>query len=106
MKETCPDVVAYPTHMPFRDNAVDVVLFTHILMFMNSKEEWSRTVAELRRISRKYILVEVFKCKGKQKMKPEERPLQFDFEEVRKILGIIVRKCENKKLGCYIVKKS
>lgn len=102
--ETRPDVVAYPTHLPFRDNCVDVFVFSHILMFMNRKEEWLQAIQELKRTTRQILVVEVFKCKGRAKMRPEEKPLEFEFDEVKKLLGRIVKKHEDKHgLGCFIV---
>lgn len=64
--DTRPNVVAYPTRLPFRDGVADVVLFTHILMFMNSKDEWQETIGELKRVSKRYIVLETYHVKKTQ----------------------------------------
>jgi len=68
------------------------------------KEEWLQAIQELKRTTRQILVVEVFKCKGRAKMRPEEKPLEFEFDEVKKLLGRIVKKHEDKHgLGCFIV---
>jgi tellurite methyltransferase len=64
LRETRPDVVAYPTHMPFRDFSADIVLLTHILMFMNSKDEWPKALGELARVSKGYVVLETYHVKN------------------------------------------
>ena len=80
ISETKPDVVAYPTYLPFRDNVVDVILFTHILMFMNNKNEWPRVISELRRISRRYIVLEAYHVKN-------PKALKYDYNELMQLIG-------------------
>lgn len=65
LPDTRPDVVAYTTHMPFRDKSFNAVLLTHILMFLESKDDWEPTLRELIRISREYIVIETYRVKHK-----------------------------------------
>jgi SAM-dependent methyltransferase len=58
--DTKPDVVAYPTHLPFRDKAFDVVLYTHVLMFLESKSHWPSALKEAARVIRKYLVLETY----------------------------------------------
>ncbi len=76
---TRPDVVAYPTHLPFRDSSADVVLLTHILMFMNSKDEWPEAMSELRRVSRGYIVIETYHVKN-------PKALKYDYQEIIQLI--------------------
>jgi SAM-dependent methyltransferase len=78
--DTKPDVVAYPTHLPFRDKAFDVVLYTHILMFLNSKKEWLTVLDEPRRISRGYLVVETYRVSHKEALK-------YTVEELNQMLA-------------------
>ena len=77
--ETRPDVVAYPTYLPFRDGAADAVLFTHILMFMNSKDEWPKAISELRRVSRRYIVLEAYHVKN-------PKALKYNYNELAQLI--------------------
>ncbi len=77
--DTKPDVVAYPTHLPFRDDVADVVLFTHILMFMNSKDEWQEAISELKRVSRGYVVLETYHVKN-------PRALRYNYQEVLQLI--------------------
>lgn len=77
---TKPDVVAYPTHMPFRDGAADVALLTHILMFMNNKAEWKDAINELRRISRRFIVLETYHVKN-------PKALNYEFTELMNVIN-------------------
>ncbi len=61
--DTKPDVVAYPTHMPFRDRSFDAVLLTHILMFLEDKIHWPVALEEAARVARSHIVVETYKVK-------------------------------------------
>lgn len=61
--DTRPDVVAYPTHLPFRDGAFDVVLYTHVLMFLERKEDWPTAVAEAARVAKRYLVLETYMVK-------------------------------------------
>jgi tellurite methyltransferase len=58
--DTRPDVVAYPTHLPFRDKAFDVVLYTHVLMFLESKNHWPGALKEAARIIREHLVLETY----------------------------------------------
>ncbi len=58
--DTKPDVVAYPTHLPFRDKAFDVVLYTHVFMFLESKSHWPSALKEAVRVIRKYLVLETY----------------------------------------------
>jgi Methyltransferase domain. len=78
--DTKPDVVAYPTHLPFRDKAFDVVLYTHVLMFLNSKKEWLAVLDEPRRISRGYLVVETYRVSHKEALK-------YTVEELNQMLA-------------------
>ena len=64
MADTRPDVVAYPTHMPFRDKAFDAVLLTHVLMFLEDKSHWGPALQEAARCSRGYVVVETYHVKN------------------------------------------
>jgi len=75
LRETKPDVVAYPTHMPFRDSSADVVLLTHILMFTNNKGEWPRAIQELTRVSRGYVVLETYHVKN-------PKALNYEWQEI------------------------
>lgn len=86
-----PDVVCYPTMLPFRDNVFNVVLFSHILMFLESKDEWRQVAAELRRVVNGVVMAEVYHCVGKAGLRPDEKPLQFTSEEFKKWLSEIGR---------------
>jgi tellurite methyltransferase len=66
--DTKPDVVAYPTHMPFRDRSFDAVLLTHILMFLEDKSHWPAALEEATRIARGYVVVETYRVKHKQSL--------------------------------------
>lgn len=61
--DTKPDIVAYPTHMPFRDRAFDAVLLTHVLMFLEKKDDWAPTLNEVIRISRQFVVLETYRVK-------------------------------------------
>ena len=95
--DTKPDVVAYPTHLPFRDGVADVVLFTHILMFMNSKDEWAGAINELRRVSRRYIVLEAYHVKNPKALKYDRNELMRLTEQggLRMVRKNIERKMEN-----------
>jgi len=93
--ESKPDVVCYPTHLPFRDRAFNVVLFSHILMFLENKDEWALVAKELKRVCNGTVMVEVYHCVGKHGMKPEEKPLQFtsrEFDGFLRSIGLVVSK--------------
>lgn len=97
--QTKPDVVAYPTHLPFRDNAADVVLFTHIFMFLEDKTHWHTTATELKRVARKYVVVETYAVKHPQAIKytPTEITNLFNNttkRHIRKDLQALVYKKE------------
>lgn len=66
LPETKPDVVAYPTRLPFRDKAFDVVLLTHILMFLESKDQWEEALREVARCARRYVVVEAYRVKNEK----------------------------------------
>jgi tellurite methyltransferase len=80
LRETKPDVVAYPTRMPFRDSSADVVLLTHILMFMNSREEWPRAIQELARVSRDYVVLETYHVKN-------PKALNYEWQEIHELIS-------------------
>ena len=80
LRETKPDVVVYPTHMPFRNSSTDVVLLTHILMFMNSREEWPRAIQELARVSRGYVVLETYHVKN-------PKALNYEWREIHELIS-------------------
>lgn len=82
---TRPDVVAYPTHLPFRDRAFDAALFTHIFMFLEDKAHWPAAAAELRRVSRRYVVVETYAVKN-------PAALRYDPAEVERLFGRSARR--------------
>lgn len=92
---TRPDVVAYPTHLPFRDRAFDVALFTHIFMFLEDKSHWAPAAAELRRISRRYLVVETYAVKN-------PAALKYSPEEVEALFGRPARRVVRPDLQVYV----
>lgn len=51
LKESHPDIIAHPTLLPFKNNAADVILFTHILMFLKSFDEVEQALREAVRVA-------------------------------------------------------
>jgi len=104
---TKPDIVCYPTHLPFRNKVFNVVLLSHILMFLNNKNEWKVVLNELKRICKKYIVIETFHCKGKSRMKSFEKPLQYTKEELLNLINDlklrIIKKKIDKLMECLVV---
>lgn len=92
---TRPNVVAYPTHLPFRGRAFDVVLFTHIFMFLEDKAHWPAAAAELRRVSRRYIVVETYAVKNPV-------ALRYRPEEVEALFGRAARRIVRPDLQVYL----
>ncbi|MEM4438738.1 MAG: methyltransferase domain-containing protein [Pyrobaculum sp.] len=82
LPETRPDVVAYPTHLPFRDGALDAVLFTHIFMFLNDKSEWQAVAEELKRIAKEYLVIETYAVKHKDALKFQPREIESLFSQL------------------------
>jgi len=78
---TRPDIVAYPTHMPIRQKAFDTVLFTHIFMFLQSKQEWPQVASELVRISKGYVIVETYRVKHKEALTYEPKEIENLFRD-------------------------
>jgi len=79
-----PDIIAYPAYMPVRDSVFDVVLFTHIFMFLESKRDWPTVAEELKRITRKYIVVETYRVKNRN-------ALEYSPEEVENLFTDLVK---------------
>jgi len=98
--DTRPDVVAYPTHMPFRDSSFDVVLFTHIFMFLEEKSEWPRAASELARISRRYLVVETYRVKHVSALKFEPREIEELFAEL-----VIKKRHVRRDLQVYVYQR-
>jgi len=95
LASTRPEVVAYPTLLPFRDKAFDIVLFTHIFMFLEDKGEWKTAADELMRVSRGFIVVETYAVKHPQALK-------YTPEEVVQLFNAPVRKNVRRDLQVFI----
>lgn len=93
---TKPDIVAYPTHMPIRDKAVDITLFTHIFMFLEDKAHWPTAAQELQRITKRYIVVETYTVKN-------SAALKYQPEEIIKLFYNIKKKYVRKDLQVFII---
>lgn len=103
---TRPDVVCYPTMLPFRDRVFNVVLFSHILMFLRSKEEWDQALAEIKRVSCRFVVVECYQCKGVPGMAEDEKPLQYTLQELMAKLTRFFKirsRVVNKMLHCFLL---
>ena len=77
--ESKPNVVAYPTALPFRSKSIDVVALTHVLMFLMNWEELINALKELDRISRDLGVVEMYHVK-------KANSLEFKNEDVLDLL--------------------
>jgi tellurite methyltransferase len=80
LPNTRPDIVAYPTYMPIRQSAFDTVLFTHIFMFLQSKQEWPQVASELVRISKGHIIVEAYRVRHKEALTYEPKEIENLFK--------------------------
>lgn len=92
-----PDVVAHPAFLPFRDNAADIFLLTHILMFV-PKTLWRRVAEELRRVA-KVAVVEVYHVKHTY----AER---FNNEEILALFPTVVRRNVRRDMVNLVVEMS
>lgn len=76
---TKPDVIAYPTYLPFKNGAFDTVLLTHILMFLEKKEDWAKALQEAIRVSKQYVVLETYRVKHKD-------AIQYTLEDILKLV--------------------
>ena len=79
-------------------------------MFMNKKEEWKDAINEIKRVTKKFAVIEVFQCKGKRNMKSYEKPLWFEMSEVINLITengfkIISKKVDKRGLGVFLISK-
>jgi hypothetical protein len=86
--------------MPIRQKAFDTVLFTHIFMFLQSKQEWPQVVSELVRISKGYVIVETYRVKHKEALTYEPKEIENLF---RKSHIKILRKYIRQDLQVFVI---
>lgn len=90
-----PDIVAYPTHMPIRDGAFDAVLFTHIFMFLEDKKEWPVVAEELKRVTKKYLVVETYRVKNRNALSYSPKEVEELFTDLTSIKKHVRRDMQN-----------
>jgi len=73
--DTKPDIAAYPTLLPFRDKVFDITLYTHVLMFLEDKMHWSLALKEATRVTREYLVLEIYNVK-------HEKAISYTVEEL------------------------
>ena len=104
-----PTIICYPTHLPFKSNSFDIVLLSHILMFLRCKSEWKKVINEIARVCKKFAVVETYHCVGKKEMTIFEKPLEYTREELLETVSsrfyIVKKKLDKKMENLVLLKK-
>ena len=73
---TRPDIVCYPTHIPLRAKCADIVLLTHVLMFLRGMDEVYEALSEGVRVSSSLLVVECYHVKAPSALKYTREELE------------------------------
>lgn len=97
--DTKPDLVAYPTHLPFRQGAFHIALYTHTLMFLEDKTHWPKALEEAARVTREYLVLETYHVKHSQALK-------YTVDDLLKLLAKweLVRRNTRRDMQNFVIK--
>ena len=100
---TRPDVVSYPTHLPLKAGCADIVLLTHVLMFLRGMDEVYEALSEGSRVSSSLLVIECYHVKASSALRYERKEL----EKVFKNLSLsIMRKRTRTDMENYVLTKT